>query len=314
MRTKIVYVLVSQETDYYYEMLLLSLYSLRLHHPKGDAEVEVVMDEDTYQRLVDKKAAVLDDVTPIIVSIPPQYTKIQRSRYLKTRLRHIVSGDFLYIDLDTFICESLEDIDNIKGAIGIVLENHGNANHHEDPYYPKEWEYLLKAKHFNGGVLYVKDKEEAKSFFEQWHNNWLLCLKKGCVFDQPGLRKTVLESGVLVEELNGVWNCQISRETSREYEHKAKILHYQRNAFLVTICKKTRKTGKIKDEIEEWVKSPRNAFSRNRTYISQAEFQALEPMRFMLINYPCAYSKLITISYMYRKAIKSLTKIKHFFL
>lgn len=314
MRTKIVYVLVSDKTDYYYEMFLLSLYSLRLHHPKGDAEVEVVMDKDAYHRLIDKKAAILDDVTPIVVSIPPQYTKIQRSRYLKTRLRHIVSGDFLYIDLDTFICESLEEIDNIKGIIGIVLENHGKANHCEDPYYPKEWEHLLKAKHFNGGVLYVKDKEEAKAFFDQWHNNWLFSLKRGCVFDQPGLRKTVLESDVLVDELNGVWNCQISRGTSREYEPKAKILHYQRNAFLVSVCKRIRKSGKIKGTIEEWAKSPRNAFSRNRTYISQAEVQALEPMRFMLINYPCAYSTLITISYMYRKTIKSLTKIKKFFL
>ncbi|MBR6963324.1 MAG: hypothetical protein IKH86_06770 [Prevotella sp.] len=312
MTTKIVYVLVSEETDYYYEMVMLSHYTLRLYHPKDT--VEIVMDKATHQRLVEKKAAILNDVTPIVVSIPPQYTKIQRSRYLKTRLRHIVSGDFLYIDLDTFICESLEDIDNIKGTIGIVLENHGYANHHEDQYYPKEWEHLLKAKHFNGGVLYVKDKEEAKVFFEQWHNNWLFCLKNGCVFDQPGLRKTVSESDVLVEKLNGVWNCQISRETSQEYEPKAKILHYQRNAFLLTICKKIRKSGKIKGEIEEWAKSPRNAFSRNRTYISQAEFQALEPMRFMLNNYPFAYSKLITISYMHRYIIKSLTKIKRFFL
>ena len=38
MRTKIVYVLVSQETDYYYEMLQLSLYSLRLYHPNDVVE------------------------------------------------------------------------------------------------------------------------------------------------------------------------------------------------------------------------------------------------------------------------------------
>ena len=122
MRTKIVYVLVSQETDYYYEMLLLSLYSLLLYHPKGDAEVEVVMDEDTHQRLVGKKAEMLNDVTPIVVSIPPEYTVMQRSRYLKTQLRQLVKGDFLFLDCDTLICDRLDDVDNIKANVAMVSD------------------------------------------------------------------------------------------------------------------------------------------------------------------------------------------------
>ena len=93
MRTKIVYVLVSQESDYYYEMALLSLYSLRLHHPKD--VVQIVMDEDTHQRLTAMESPILSSATPIVVSIPERFTVMQRSRYLKTKLTEIIEGDLL---------------------------------------------------------------------------------------------------------------------------------------------------------------------------------------------------------------------------
>ena len=103
MKTKIVYVLVSQESDFYYEMLLLSLHSLRLYHSREDTEVVVVMDQDTHTRLQEMRATLLKEITPLPVDVPSDYSIKQRSRYLKTNLRELLRGDFLYLDTDTVL-------------------------------------------------------------------------------------------------------------------------------------------------------------------------------------------------------------------
>ena len=122
MNTKVVYVLVSNKNDYYVEMLQLSLYSLRIFHP--DDIVEVVMDEKTYSRLVKQKHRLLADVKPIVVEIPKEYSLMQRSRYLKTRLREIIVGDFLYLDTDTVVAGPLGEVDHFSGVIAAVWDNH----------------------------------------------------------------------------------------------------------------------------------------------------------------------------------------------
>lgn len=53
MKTKIVYVLVSDEKDLYLEQAWLSVYSLRLHNPT--AYVVVLMDDNTERSLVGKQ-------------------------------------------------------------------------------------------------------------------------------------------------------------------------------------------------------------------------------------------------------------------
>ena len=121
MNTKVVYVLVSNKNDYYVEMLQLSLYSLRMFHPEDI--VEVVMDEKTYSRLVKQRHRLLVDVKPIVVEIPTEYSLMQRSRYLKTRLREIIVGDFLYLDTDTVIADSLAAIDDFQWDMAAVLDN-----------------------------------------------------------------------------------------------------------------------------------------------------------------------------------------------
>ena len=53
MNTKIVYTLVSDDSDTYLEQALLSVYSLRIHNPR--AIVELAVDQFTAMTLVDKR-------------------------------------------------------------------------------------------------------------------------------------------------------------------------------------------------------------------------------------------------------------------
>ena len=49
MKTKIIYVLVSNENDCYLEQALVSIYSLRLYNP--DANLLLLVDEETSRTL-----------------------------------------------------------------------------------------------------------------------------------------------------------------------------------------------------------------------------------------------------------------------
>lgn len=223
MRTKIVYVLVSQESDYYYEMLLLSLYSLRLYHPKGDAEVEVVMDEGTHRRLVDKKAEMLNDVTPIVVPIPPEYTVMQRSRYLKTRLRQLVNGDFLYIDSDTIICDSLEKVDQLEADVVMLPE--GISSWWLNIFQKANLSISHNTSFFNSGVIYTKDTDSVYKLFEEWFRLWKYCVSSGINYDQPSFCIANTNVGCITKGLTTEWNYSLKR-AGVDIKKEARIFHY----------------------------------------------------------------------------------------
>lgn len=228
MKTKIVYVLVSRESDYFYEMVLLSLYSFRLYHPK-DA-VEVVMDEDTYERLVSIKSALLDDVTPVVVSVPAEYSNMQRSRYLKVRLRQIVKGDFLFLDCDTLVCESLEDIDKTDAEIAMVADQNGplplrdtvQVNACRDAGFLD----LEGEPYYNGGVIYCKDCDTTAGLYERIYDLWLQSVDHGVSRDQPAMTKANVLCGYPVKELDGIWNCQVVSCFSKGLRNRARIVHF----------------------------------------------------------------------------------------
>lgn len=222
MKTKIVYVLVSQEADYYYEMTLLSLYSLRLHHPKDI--VQIVMDEDTHQRLIAMESSILCDAIPIVVSIPPEYTTKQRSRYLKTRLTEIIEGDFLYLDVDTLVNNSLDDIDREQSDIAFALD--GGCKSWAMEISKKAGFSLYNQPIYNGGVFYVKHSDIACNFFSVWHNFWRQSLKNGVSEDQPALWQTNTFLGFPVHELDGSWNCVKKYQPFLQYLNNAHIIHY----------------------------------------------------------------------------------------
>lgn len=218
---------MSQENDYYYEMLLLSHYSLRLYHPKGDTEVVLVMDTDTHQRLVDKKTAILDDVTSVVVDIPAEYTIMQRSRYLKTSLRQRVEGDFLYLDCDTIIYNSLNGVDSFDVDIAMVSDENDELCYRNS----LSIEYCIKAgflqlegkPYYNSGVIYAKNNQTTKLFYNTWHCLWNESVKKGVPQDQPSLCQTNVNHGYPIIELPYIWN---GMKVGKISINDIKIRHY----------------------------------------------------------------------------------------
>lgn len=232
MKTKIVYVLSSDEKDIYLEQTLLSVFSLRQYNK--NAYVEIVVDVRTDKTIEGKRAEILNYFNKkTIVDVPLAYNKAETSRYLKTTLREYVTGDYLYIDSDTIITDSLSEIDGQKVNIGAVLDGHVLMLERKADLKSLlrraklfGWHYDDNTRYFNSGVFYVKDNEQTHLFYKAWHNEWIESLKKhNSLYDQFPLAKVNEDYGYFLNEINGIWNCQIILYGAH-YLHKAKIIHY----------------------------------------------------------------------------------------
>ena len=120
MKTKLVYVLTCAPEATYIEQALISIWSARYHNP--DAHIVLLVDDKTTQLLVGKRAELLEYITEKVV-IPfedTNATMMYRSRWIKTSVRQLIEGDFLFIDCDTIVAQSLADADNFDCEIGAV--------------------------------------------------------------------------------------------------------------------------------------------------------------------------------------------------
>lgn len=269
MKTKIVYVLVSDETNLYLEQAVVSAYSARLHNP--DAHIEVVIDPLTEATLTGTRKYIynyFDKVT--VIATPIDYDKKQRSRYLKTNLRKFISGDYLFIDTDTIICDSLEDIDNCQSDIGAVQE-YNRLSHFtiEEPYMNRlaEKAHLVSTidgePYFNSGVMYVKDTPRAHALYRRWHECWLETKANGVDTDQTALCwANKLEDHVIVQ-IDNIWNCQI-KTRGRKYVPAAHVIHYfwelEEGDYLhshLSVYQSVKELGEIPSIVKELISNPK---------------------------------------------------------
>jgi hypothetical protein len=280
MNTKIVYALVSNESDIYLEQTLLSAYSARIHMP--DVEIILIIDDLTEITIKGNRCKIMDYITSkIVIKIEGKYTNQQRSRILKTNMRKYVIGDFLFIDSDTIITSSLSEIDSFTYNIGAVRNLHmsGSApieyimsRSDKNVIKKMEWPIENELVYFNSGVLYVKDNYLTRKFYDTWSEYWHKSKTKGVNVDQPALAMANILNDHIIQELPDAWNCQIYY--GLRYLNQSKIIHYfNQNVYLVgeplfEFMKKEfylgiRQDGIITNKVDNIVKKPYNYFNEN---------------------------------------------------
>lgn len=230
MKTKLLYILISSENDIYLEQAYISISSVR-HHMGANVIICLLMDNYTKNSLKDGREQIVELVDELVsVDVDRAFSQQQRSRFLKTSARNIISGDFLFIDCDTIILKSLEDIDNVTANLAAVKDSHTDFLH--SPYREMCINHCRKFdvdvskidSYFNSGVLLVKDTRETRIFYQHWHNNWIKGYQLGVNMDQPAFNFTNISMGCFIKELNDIWNCQYIHGI--RFLNKAKILHY----------------------------------------------------------------------------------------
>lgn len=241
MKTKIVYALISDDKSIYAEQAWCSIWSLK--HFTPEAHVTIVTDSATNENIQNSyRQEILSLVDELIIADLPQDTSnAYRSRWIKTRLRQLVSGDFLFVDTDTIVTSSIAAIDNCTNNIAMVLDLHCPLPRHphrqvlverQKKYFHYNYDIANAPNYYNSGVIYCKDTDQAYNFYDAWHEAWKQssAMRKGLPIDQLPLMKVLWDHPNMVSELGGEYNCQVL--CSIQYFNRAKIIHFFNSPWL----------------------------------------------------------------------------------
>lgn len=234
MKTKIVYVAISRGKDIYMEQVWASVFTLRHYNPT--AHTVLLTDSESVDPVRGRAGGLLT-LFDEVVEVPfhdASLTPMERSRWIKTSMRSLVGGDFLFVDADTFVAAPLDEIDSIPCSVGAVPDYHCSAGEMSAfRFFRRAYvermnrvfggDFILRDKVYNSGVMLVRDDDMARRFFRAWHANWLVSRSRGVSTDQLSLAKTCADMDYPVTELPGVWNCQLRQ--SVQYLYRAKIVH-----------------------------------------------------------------------------------------
>ena len=307
MRTKLVYVLTCAPDSLYIEQALLATYSARIHNPS--AYIVLIVDDITNRLITEDRCKIINHINEIIV-IPFEEDKsmVYRSRWIKTSVRSLVKGDFLFVDCDTITTKSLTDIDFLNCKMGAVPDSHLLVKE-----YGEELLTTSKAKvsrigidleqeeiYFSSGVLFVKDVPETHLLYKKWHSIWLQGVQQGLNIDQPALAKANIEIGYLIERIADKYNCIIY--TQPDFAKEASILHFTayRNPswlFSKRVLNIIRSEGKITDWMVPFILNPTSTYLPFRYSISQfSVFELIRKIR-IISNGARIYSHHIDASF-----------------
>ena len=278
MIPQIVYVLVANEKNLYLEEMWVSIFSLRRHHPEATVKVLVDMETKEYLSRFPQLTSMIDET--VVVQTPAGYNAKQRSRQIKTTIRNVLKGDYIFIDTDTVICKPLdgivEDIAEMKDFKGIAAVREGHVTMKETPFPPTgtvkrifDIDISQSPLMTNSGVMFVADIPFTHEFYKRWNENWKRsCFEKGNSQDQPSLYATDCQYGYVIRELSGIYNAQVAM--SLKYYADAVILHWWHMDFIedqsyspyfsLEIYQDLKKEGEITPQIEELIINAKQSF------------------------------------------------------
>jgi hypothetical protein len=183
----ICFVLAGKDLGVYSDMAAVAALAVRRLHPQ--ARIILVTDEVTAHAIERGKHALGGIVSEI--SVQPTGTDVPSvsSRYLRTVLRQLVKGDYLYLDADAIAVRPLDrgwpsgtDLAmardrNQRGitplALPSVQQLHAKLG----------WKFRTD-RYLNAGVMFVRDTAAAHAFYAEWHERWKQALSLGIWQDQ----------------------------------------------------------------------------------------------------------------------------------
>ena len=320
-RLQLVYVMASSEKDNYLEEAYVSMYSAKCQMP--DVQIILVVDEKTEKTLTGIRKEEVKYADKIVaIHLDEKYDGKKRSRILKTSLRNMIDGDYLFIDTDTIVVKPLYEIIEAKGDISAVYDLH--STYYKDNFWHEKsvdldnkmgW-HIEKAEHyFNSGVMYVRDNDVTRAFYKKWNENVLACFEKGVTVDQPALAHTNETFGNIIQPLEGVWNCQLPH--GMQYFWGAKVIHYiplrtadDKPLFLLRdnrVMDKIKLTGVIGDDVKEVVSEPMRGLAPSVFSVTgdDIEFIKSKVYDFFRHRLHTPFFKVVT------EIIVMMSKIKH---
>lgn len=266
MKTKLVYVLTCNPESTYIEQALISIYSARYWNQ--DSYIVLIVDNKTNELLVEKRGEILDYISEkIVIFFDDERSMHYRSRWLKTKVRELIEGDFLFIDCDTICCKSLSNIDFVEEHMvavpesNLLISDFNKSMLDQVSKYAKivGWNIDYEEIYYSSGVIFAKDTELVHRFYNIWHNKWIELLEQGINIDQPTFAYANIMCDHIIKLMPNSYNAILFTENSELRD--AHILHisaYRNSSFLFN--KKTlnfiRNNGLLRNEVitsRDWV-------------------------------------------------------------
>lgn len=194
-----------------------------------NCSISLLTERETDNNLKDSRNLINEYLAEkVVIDLDSSFSPMQKSRWLKTSMRDLVKGDFLYVDVDTVFATPINE-DLFKDDVMGVPDGNCILNDH-----PMKWfieENLKKLQfdsdleyHINSGVLYFKDSSIAHSFCQKWHQRWNESCKKEIFIDQPALHQAIVDTGRVLKILPNYMNAQFGRNINTLAT--GVILHY----------------------------------------------------------------------------------------
>ena len=182
----------------------------------------------------------VNEVDDLVICDTPEGDAGYRNRYVKTRLREIVEGPFLYIDGDTLVRGDLSSVFHLDCDIA------GAPNNSSNEFSRQAWEFGIdgpevikpgaesvklmgwqvgERAYINGGVLFFNATPGSYRVSTLWHDKWLdLVSKFGRYQDQLALNSALFEVQPRLSILPHKFNAQV--KSAPEVARDAIIWHY----------------------------------------------------------------------------------------
>jgi hypothetical protein len=199
-------------------MTRISVASLRISNPTFC--VTIVCDSATDEALATKHDPLLSEIDDYLSIETPLGSAGFRNRHIKTRIRQLLDGPFLFLDSDTLVRGDLTDLYSLDVDLA-GARNHSASKledqiciHDRETLDLMQWAIGQKV-YINGGVLFYNDTPLARHFSEIWHKRWLQSWQKRQSHrDQPSLNLALLESQARLALLPNTFNAQIKKDVS----------------------------------------------------------------------------------------------------
>ena len=186
----ICFVLAAKDLGLYADMAAVAALAVRRLHPQ--ARIILVTDEPTAHAIDHGNHALANIVTEIMVQPTGTDVPSVSSRHLRTVLRQLVKGDYLYLDTDAIAVRPL-DRGWPRGA-DLAMARDRNQRGITPLALPSveklraklAWEFRMD-RYLYAGVMFVRDTPAAHAFYAEWHRRWKQALSLGIWQDQFSL-------------------------------------------------------------------------------------------------------------------------------
>lgn len=223
-----VFVLASDGSPTYTAMARLAMVSARIAHPQ--ARIVLLSDERTAATPGVLDGPLAQEAGVVKVVPVPEGDAVLRSRWLKTRMRGLIEGPLLFLDLDVLVRGDLAEVFALDADVAAALNHSRSAPDRQMGRVARAffddtgWPWTLGC-YLNSGVLFLGDSPAAHDLGRTWHERWLEAWRTtGRHHDQTVLNSVLVGHEARLFVLPDRCNAQFTTEPS--VARDAVVWHY----------------------------------------------------------------------------------------